>query len=62
MEIKTLYVIEINGEKHYYGSEIDRNYAFNVLTRNGSIDSKEYEISLKDFLKNAWQTAGTMIQ
>jgi len=46
MEIKTLYVIEINGEKHYYGKETDRNYAWNILTKNGTIPAKVYEISL----------------
>ena len=46
MEIKRLYVIEIKGEKHYYGTECDRNAAWNVLTKNGTIPAKVYEISL----------------
>ena len=47
MELTKLYVLVVNGEKHFFGSEIDRNYGFNVLTKNGTLDSEEYEITLE---------------
>lgn len=47
MELTKLYVLVVKGEKHFFGSKIDRNYAFNVLTKNGTIDSEEYEITLE---------------
>lgn len=47
MELTKLYVLVVNGERHFFGSKIDRNYAFNVLTQNGTISSEEYEIELE---------------
>lgn len=46
MEIKMLYVLVVKGEKHYFKSEIDRNHGYNVLTKNGTIESTTYEIDL----------------
>ena len=51
MEIKVLYVLEVKGEKHYYGKECDRNHAFNILTKNGTFAAKKYEISLENFVE-----------
>jgi hypothetical protein len=47
MELTKLYVLVVNGKKHFFGSEIDRNYGFNVLTQNGTIPSEKYEIELE---------------
>lgn len=47
MELTKLYILVVKGEKHYYRSEIDRNYGFNVLTKNGAISSEKYEIELE---------------
>ena len=48
MELTKLYVLEINGEKHFYASDIDRNYAFNILPYYEQIHVKETEIDLKN--------------
>lgn len=57
MELTKLYVLMVRGEKHFFASEVDRNYAFNVLTRNGLYEWEEYEVDLKrkpkKFSKNA---------
>lgn len=47
MELTKLYVLVVNGEKHYFGKEVDRNYAFNTMTKHGTIPSEKYEITLE---------------
>lgn len=47
MEITMLYVVELeNGEKHYFGKEIDRNYYLNRISNYGHFAAKLYEIEL----------------
>lgn len=47
MEIKVLYVVELeNGEKHYFATTIDRNYYLNKLSAYDMATAKRYEIKL----------------
>ena len=46
-ELTKLYVLVVNGEKHYFGSETARSYAWNIMTKNGTFSSEEYEIDLE---------------
>ena len=47
VELTKLYVLVVKGEKHYFGSETDRSYAWNIMTDNGTFSSEKYEIDLE---------------
>lgn len=48
MELSKLYIVELaNGEKHFFGKEIDRNYFLNMLSDSKLITCKTYEVELQ---------------
>lgn len=48
MEIKTLYVLEWNGEKHYFAKACDRSYFWNCHKFTHLDNVKQYEIRIED--------------
>lgn len=49
-----LYVVElINGEKHFFAKETDRNYYLNSLTTYLHLTAKTYEKNLQEIEKAA---------
>lgn len=48
MEINKLYVLEWNGEKHYFAKSCDRSYFWNCHQFTYLDDVKQYEISIED--------------
>lgn len=48
MEINKLYVLEWNGEKHYFAKACDRSYFWNCHQFTHLDNVKQYEISIED--------------
>lgn len=47
MELTKLYVLElVNGEKHFFGREVDLYWFYNQMSDYNKMNSKSYEISL----------------